>query len=455
MAITGGTTPSMPASASASIGRRRTRAGWHARLATRPAQLAMIVLFLALHAALFLLLFPNTREDEVVKGFLWQMFDESGRVLSGAVPYRDFLFEYPPGSLVFMLVPRVFASGFLAYRALYFVQGALLDLAIVVALAATARGAGLSVARALVLYTLFLGAIGPLAAYRLDLAPAALTALAVLAWQRNRPTLAAAALAAGTATKVYPLLLLPPLIMDQWLQGRARRAPQAALGFAVTLALFLSPALLAGSSGIAYALRFQIDRHLQVESIWATLALLLHVTMGWALQIASRSRALVILGPGDALGQLGTPALIVAILAIYWVWWRLRHQPGQRHQALLIGTAALILAPAILTKVLSPQYLLWVMPSFALLPLRRAPASNARTATDRPRLSVPGLVALVTFGVALPLTQWIYPMHYGELVQLLLPMPVGVLAARNLLLVLALAALLIALWQARPVGSRQ
>src|SRR5579871_1807797 len=104
MATTGGTTSSMPASASASLG-RRTHAEWQARLAARPAQLALLGLVLALHAALFLLLFPNTREDEVVKGFLWQMFDESGRVLSGAVPYRDFLFEYPPGSLVFMLVP--------------------------------------------------------------------------------------------------------------------------------------------------------------------------------------------------------------------------------------------------------------------------------------------------------------------------------------------------------------
>lgn len=452
MAISDGTTPSTPASASASLGQRRARVGWRMRLAARPAQLAMLVLVLALHASLFLLLFPNTREDEVVKGFLWQMFDESGRVLTGAVPYRDFLFEYPSGSLVFMLVPRLFTTGFLAYRTLFFVEAALLDLAIVVALAAIARGAGLSIARAMVLYTLFLGAIGPLAAYRLDLSPAALTVLAVLAWQRNRPTLAAAALAAGTATKVYPLLLLPPLMMDQWLQGRARRAPLAALGFVVTLALFLSPALLAGSSGLAYALRFQIDRHLQVESIWATPALVLHLTTGWALQIASRSRALVILGPGDALGQLGTPVLIVVVLAIYWAWWRRRQLPRQRNQTLLMGTAALILASAILTKVLSPQYLLWVMPSFALLPLSRAPAGDVRAVTGRPHRSALAIVSLVAFGAALPLTQWIYPMHYGELVQLVLPVPIAVLAIRNLLLVLALAALLMALWK---VGSRE
>jgi hypothetical protein len=86
--------------------------------------------------------------------------------------------------------------------------------------------------------------------------------------------------------------------------------------------------------------------------------------------------------------------------------------------------------------VLSPQYLIWVMPTFALLPLR-------------PRLT---LAALAAFYAALPLTQWIYPLHYGELVQLLMPLPVAVLATRNFALVLALAILLRAFWH---LSSRQ
>jgi hypothetical protein len=56
------------------------------------------------------------------------------------------------------------------------------------------------------------------------------------------------------------------------------------------------------------------------------------------------------------------------------------------------------------------------------------------------------------------LTHWIYPLHYGELVQLLTPLPVAVLATRNLLLLLALATLLGAFWQLsrqNAVGSKQ
>ena len=176
--------------------------------------------------------------------------------------------------------------------------------------------------------------------------------------------------------------------MDQWLRGRARRAPVAALAFAGSLAIFLSPALLAGPEALGHAVRFQAYRHLQVESIWATPALLLHLANGFALQVAFRSRALVVLGPGDALGYAGTAALALAVLATYWGWWRLRRRPEVRDLALLIGTATLVLSAAMLSKVLSPQYLIWVMPPFALLPLR-------------PRLT---MAALAAFYAALPLT---------------------------------------------------
>jgi hypothetical protein len=83
-----------------------------------------------------------------------------------------------------------------------------------------------------------------------------------------------------------------------------------------------------------------------------------------------------------------------------------------------------------------------VLPPFAVLQLC-------------PRLT---LVALAAFYAALPLTQWIYPLHYGELVRLLTPLPVAVLATRNIALVLALATLLGAFWQLsrqHAVGGRQ
>lgn len=399
--------------------------------ATRPGTHYLLpAAMLALHLALFLVVFPNSAEDSVLHGNLWLFFRDAGRALTGAAPYRDFLLEYPPGSLLVMMLPRAFAVGFLQFRTLFFVEAAALDAATVLMLWAVARRAALPAWRVLGLYTLAIVLLGPLPAYRLDLAPAALTVLAVLAWQHNRTSLAAVALAAGVATKLYPALLLPLLAMQLWGQEDRRRFWHAIFAGAMTLAILFSPLLLAGSEGLAHAVQYQTGRHLQVESIWAVPVLLLHLTTRLPLEIAARGRALVILGPGDALGSLGVPALLLAALAVYWLWWRLRERRDIHGITLLLATATLTVAAAILSKVLSPQYLIWTLAPLAALPLRRAT-----------------LVALLAFGAALPLTQWIYPLHYGELVQLITPWTVGVLALRNMLLLLALGGLLVALAQ--------
>lgn len=428
------------ARATTTLDTRRHRFWQAARIAEwrRLGAWAALAIVICGHLTLFLAVFINTREDVVLRGFLHLSYLDSGRAAGGAVPYRDFLLEYPPGTLLFMLAPRLLGVGYLRYRTLFFIETALLDAALVATLYTIARRVRLPAWRVLGLYTLFIIALGPLTAYRLDLAPTLLTALAVLAWLHNRPSLAAAALAAGAAVKIYPILLLPPLVLDQWVQGRARRAPVALLAFAATLAIFLSPVLVAGSEGIMHALHFQIDRHLQVESIWATAPLLLHIAVGFPLQIAGRGRALVVLGPGDTWGGAGTPGLIVVTLLSYWLYWRVRQAPDLRDRALLLGSALLIVGAAILSKVLSPQYLIWIMPALALLPLR------SRTA----------IVAVIAFGAALPLTQWIYPMHYGELVILATPLTIITLATRNGLLLLSLGALIVAFWRLTSEAHR-
>src|ERR671916_117147 len=64
-----------------------------------------------------------------------------------------------------------------------------------------------------------------------DLLPVALTALAVLAWSRRHPALAGALLGLGMAAKLYPLLLLGPLLLLCLRAGRTRDFGRALVGF--------------------------------------------------------------------------------------------------------------------------------------------------------------------------------------------------------------------------------
>lgn len=403
----------------------------------------LLVVALAVHAILFLVILPSTHEDVVERGFVRLSLHDSTWTLTGAVPYRDFLLEYPPGTLLFMVLPRLLSTGYMTYRTMFFWENAVLDAVVVVALWATARAVAIPAWRTLLLYTVAIGLLGPTVVYRLDLAPVALAALGLLAWLHNRPRLAGIALAAGTATKIYPGLLLPLFVIDALVRRDRRRVQRTLLAFAITLALWLSPIILAiraaGLQPVLHSVSYQTNRHTQVESLWATPALLAHLLTHYPLVVAGRARALVILGPGDALGALGTPAAALIALYVYWRWWRSRVRSASPREALLEATSSLVMVAAILSRVLSPQYLLWAIPLMVLLPLRHRWYA----------------AALVAFGTALPLTQWIYPLHYGDLVRLLLPLPVGVLALRNLCLALALLALLAGLWtSSRPAAGQ-
>ena len=109
--------------------------------------------------------------------------------------------------------------------------------------------------------------------------------------------------------------------------------------------------------------------------------------------------------------------LIVLILTRF-----LRRPPGQ--DAFVLASAASVCAFVAFGKVLSPQFLLWLIPLVAMLRSRRGLAAGA---------------LLVT---AIVLTQVLAPHHYFKLVFELAPTETWLLVARNFLLVTLVAVLL-------------
>ena len=81
-----------------------------------------------------------------------------------------------------------------------------------------------------------------------DLLATALAGLGLLAWARRRPVLAGVLLGLGTATKLYPLLLLVPLVALCVRTGRTRTGLRTALVAAVTAAAVTLPVYLVSPS---------------------------------------------------------------------------------------------------------------------------------------------------------------------------------------------------------------
>jgi hypothetical protein len=259
--------------------------------------------------------------------------------------------------------------------------------------------------------TLAAGAIllYPVAVTRFDAVLALALSTAVLCASYGRIYLAYAALGLGTAAKLVPALATLPLAL-------ARRG--AARGYAVffgVLALFFVPALLLGGGNLAASFAYHAERGLQVESLAASVLM----TLGWVSDVVFEYGAFEAQGRGVELASdasLAVTGVLLVVTALFM--WRAYRRGNFGGRAFPRYAAALILAFMLGSKVLSPQYVIWLLP---LVPLGAGGAS--------------GLVLSAVFLAACYLTTQVFPIHYGDLLDLRSPGP-GLLLARNLLLVL-------------------
>jgi hypothetical protein len=164
--------------------------------------------------------------------------------------------------------------------------------------------------------------------------------------------------------------------------------------------------------------RFHVDRPVQIESTAATVLEVVggsYVTGDPIRHDAFKSNGLDG-GAADVVQALSTVALLAAGLAILWLAWR---RPTV--DALVLASLAVTLAFVAFSKVLSPQYVVWLLPLAAVAYGRGA------------RLG-PALVALASL-----VTQLWFPGRYFDVVHQHAWAVVAV-GVRNVLLLAALAA---------------
>lgn len=334
-------------------------------------------------------------------------------LLRGEIPYRDFFLEYPPGIIPAFVPPALLSNDKSGYINLFASEMALTLAAALVLTALTARRLrGLRAwpvpalafaASALLLY--------PVAVSRYDAVVAlALAAAALCATLGGRYLLLAyASLGLGAAAKLVPALATVPLALFR--RGVVRGY---AVFFAV-LVLFFGSALALGGDRFLESFAYHADRGLQVESLAASVL----IGLGRIEGVAFEYGAFEVRGAGvDFAASLSLPITGALLLFTALVMYRKHRAGGFGGDAFPRYAAALILAFMLGSKVLSPQYLIWLLP---LVPLSFGGLAGA------------GVTAV--FLAACWTTTQVFPTHYADLLNARYPGP-ELLLGRNLLLVL-------------------
>jgi Glycosyltransferase family 87 len=287
--------------------------------------------------------------------------EDAVRFWAGSPPLRQLPAEYPVLALVpFSLTVAPPVPDYVTLFALWM-------LALLLAgLMAIARRESPRAAEVCAVY-LALGGWGTLLG-RYDLVPAAITVAAWWAARERRFSLAYVLLAAGALLKLYPALLVPVVLIEH---SRALgREPLRSLPARPVLAgagLFCG--IVAAGFLVAFALdprgwlgpfTYNAGRPLQVESLPATLL--------WAGSLAGfpvapdksfRSDNLV----GQLSGVIGLAAVAALAAGLLWVWWS--QATGRLGFArALTGSLLVVICTG---RVLSPQYLIWVLPLVAIV----------------------------------------------------------------------------------------
>ena len=320
------------------------------------------------------------------------------KVLDGLVPYRDFALEYPPAALPVFIAPALadekdYGS---AFELLMWTCGVAMIVLLVAALAAVGAGpARLFGAAAFAgLAPLMLGSV---ILTRFDLWPAALLAGALAALAAGRERLGLGVLALATAAKLYPAVVLPVALI--WL-ARRRGPREAAVGlgiFAAVLTAVVVPFAVLSPGGLADSVTDQAGRPLQIESLGASFLLAAHQLGLYDATVVSTHGSQNLEGTlPDALASVQTALQLVALVAV----WALVARGRPDRERLLAGSAAAVVAFVALGKVLSPQFLIWLIP---LVPLVAGGA---------------GITACWVLAAALVTTQLWFPLRYWHVVAL-------------------------------------
>ncbi|MGW2936669.1 glycosyltransferase 87 family protein [Streptomyces sp. NPDC055722] len=261
---------------------------------------------------------------------------------TGTFPRNDVTWQYPPAAALAILSPALLP--FLDYAHAFYVLAFLADLVVLCLLLYAGQRPG-KIMRGAWVWVVGVALLGPTVYARYDVMVTAVAVAALLAGTR-RPRLMGALIAAGALLKVWPALLLAGTLKRwAWLSAAATALALAGV-FALTM------------PGAFSFLGFQRNRGTEVESLGS---LVFHVGrhFGWRGQVALNYGSVEFLGP--YVDWVSAAALFLTVIAFGWLLlWRASVRRTSPHTLADAGFVAVLLF-TVTSRVISPQYMVWLV----------------------------------------------------------------------------------------------
>lgn len=262
---------------------------------------------------------------------------------------------------------------------------------------------------AALIYTITLAVLGHVLYDRLDVGLLMLLILGVYAWTRSFEesprtiywaTLAYAFIGLSISFKLIPVICVPFLLLaDIYAPRRILRltAGIVALTFGICTPFVIQ--YLATGPGVFDIFKFHAERVIQLESLYSTL-MMIGALFGPKAYISHSHGAFDLSGDLSPVLMTLSNILLLGFLAGAGIWSFLRWSRFSRQDAYRL-TCYVIPTAVILSKVLSPQYLVWAFPPLLLLAVEIFPKGRVS----------PWILGALLIVVAAT-TIWVFPYNF-------------------------------------------
>jgi Glycosyltransferase family 87 len=311
----------------------------------------------------------------------------------------------------------IVARSFEAYRVVFIIEMMLLNAGTVwlVARQVTKTAGVEQVPVRLAWYTLLFAALCPMIVVRFDLVPMLFAFVSVYLMSRGRMAIGGILAGFGTLAKLVPALVLLPIVV---LAVPWRPRARAIVGFAATVGLGGFGWWFIGGERILGSFRYHSERGIEIGSLYAAAYIVAHKVAGVMIVTQFDHTSMNIAANGSA--TAASLSTIIQGACLLLVAWRARRDgPGHEFRY----AAAALLAYMAFGKVLSPQYVIWLLPFVCVL--------DGQT----------GKLARMGYLICALLTSTLYPRSFHQLCEYQ-NQAVLVLVARNLALIGLFAILL-------------
>ena len=284
------------------------------------------------------------------------------------MPYSDYVFEYPPFTLVVFLIPKLlswdldsFRFAFGIFAAVFYCIFAHFTIKITDRFNIN-RFYVMAFILAMILFS------HEFAVARNDIFAVALVAVSMYLFLERRYVPSSVILAMAVMIKIYPIILIPVFMMILI----SRREWKESFIFLVVsglVCLLMEVPFLINDPSTAFAyLTYHSDRGLQVEGVASSVLLLINIFTPVIDSISVNYGSSELAGsiPDAVAGCLDILQIAAMVAVLIWAAYRLyRYRGGDAFRSLAMISLLMIMAFITFSKVYSAQYMLWIL---ALIP---------------------------------------------------------------------------------------